>query len=339
MDIIIKADKKISGRYVATQSLNGRPIIEGLFQIAMKAGFDRIYVYAGDGAQMDLSTFKNAFPFQMIGSLDQSGNAITVEVDAVYHPGRLLRSLKKRARIERSILWRLNNDKDFEYAQILLNKTHFYPIGRYYIVPFAKYLARLFQKFNINANSVTFLCAGVGLLVCAALLSYNDIFVRLSFIGVLVWWLLDHVDGHLARLRYEQSKLGTFLDSFLGSLLLHMMHFALSLGLYFKTGSVLYLIVGIFYMFGNFMFILSNMLAFQLKIQSSDPERRDEAVFKKPTGLKRLISFLDDTDVRIHLLAVSCLFLIPQVSLFYNTIYCNIRWIINLAYRVIRRKI
>lgn len=338
MDLVIKADGKIGAELTALEYLDGRRIIERFLDTASKADFDHLLLYVKDpGDRRFFAEYGDRYQFSFIDSSYETKDAMLISADLVYHPESLLKALRRKKDPSGCVLWKIAKKEDVEYAQTILNKRNLYPFARYYIVPIARHAANMLAKHFISANSITILSAAFGILVCGIFLFYNDLLVRFSAIPILLWWYLDHVDGYLARIRYQQSKLGAFLDSFLGSLILHGMHLCLALGLFYKTGNAMYLIWGLLYLFGNFMFNTSNLLIAQLKKKN---EKRDSGVdiYMKPSGIKRAISFMDDTDFRIHLLAVSALFLFPQASLFYNAVYCNMRWSMNLIYRYFTMK-
>lgn len=91
------------------------------------------------------------------------------------------------------------------------SKEHF----AYYIIrPVSFWLATLFVMLKISANSVTWLSLIFGILgfICFFIGGYKLQVIASFFI--LVWLILDHVDGNLARYYRSQSKYGDFLDSF-----------------------------------------------------------------------------------------------------------------------------
>lgn len=145
------------------------------------------------------------------------------------------------------------------------------------------------------------------------LISYKN----LKFAGILMllWWMFDHIDGFVARKTNTESKQGAFIDSFLGGIMWDFFHVIIV----FVTNNYIW---GIYYLVGNYFFMFSNMLYSQLK--TTEPVH-SPFQFKA----KSVISFLDDTDVRIHFLVICCLCGSPVWSLIYNAIWFNIRWLMN----------
>jgi phosphatidylglycerophosphate synthase len=335
MNLIINANHKISGELTATYVLDGEMIIERLLKASSSGELENIYVYVDVEERKRLYNLKDKYYFEFIDSMNIFPQSLVAETNVVYHPERLekiFRSKNKNQKaIRRAILWVLKKKEDISYAQIMLNKRHLYPIARFYVVPLAKRIAFLFSKVNFSPNLLTFINAGIGLLICYFFLS--NILFRVNCFLILLWWTLDHVDGYLARLLKRQSPLGEFLDSFLGSALWHAMHLFIALGLYFSTHLPRYLILGIFYMYGNFMYARSNALRVKIKNEISRSSISSSvSKNKKLDILKRVISLMDDTDVRIHLLSFVSFFKLPILSLIYNTIYFNFRWMINFMY-------
>ncbi len=333
MDIIIRADRKIDNKLLALELLDGEVIIERLLNAAKTAGIKYVSIFTGySDNERKIGALKNKFHFKFIDSLDNLDRPLILDVSVVYHPGKLLALLASKKNPQKAAIWKIRSLEDLNFAQSMLNKRNFYPLARYYLVPVAKLLAKALEKTRITANFLTIADAFVGSVICLGLLIYNMHFVKILSLIILLWWMLDHADGYLARLKNQQTNFGAFLDSFLGSLLWHMMHLCLSLGLYFKYGRVIYLILGIFYMFGSFMFIFSNYLLAELKDNKSKSNNKKVSVFSKPQGVKRIISYMDDTDVRIHMLAITCFLGLPVISLIYHAIYCNFRWAVNFLY-------
>lgn len=333
MDLVINANYKIDGELVATWIIDGEMIIERLFKISHLGKFKNIYLYLDVKEREKLFSFKDRYCFKFIDSINTSPQSLVVETNIIYHPEKLKRIFraknKSQKAVQKTILWKLEDKKDVSYAQTMLNKRHLYPIARYYLVPLAQKIAFLLSKYNFSPNFVTFVNAGVGVVICYFFLINK--FLALNCFLILLWWTLDHADGHLARLLKKQTPLGEFLDSFLGSAIWHAMHLFIAFGLYFFTHLSLYLILGIFYMYGNFMYARSNALRIKMKSeknQSSISVSRNEKLHM----IKKAISLMDDTDVRIHLLSFVSFFKLPVVSLIYNTVYFNFRWMINFIY-------
>lgn len=84
--------------------------------------------------------------------------------------------------------------------------------------PLSFYIAPLFLRFGISANQVTLLGGGVLLAGLAGIVlgPYHATFLITGTILVNLWYLLDFVDGCIARYDDGGNPFGAFLDWFVG---------------------------------------------------------------------------------------------------------------------------
>lgn len=83
--------------------------------------------------------------------------------------------------------------------------------GKYVMRKLSIYLTILFSKTSIAPSGVTLLSILVGWLGCWRLFGGDW---RLGVLLINGWYLLDHVDGELARLKNQVSLTGLFFDTF-----------------------------------------------------------------------------------------------------------------------------
>jgi len=97
----------------------------------------------------------------------------------------------------------------------------------------------------ISANGVTFVSLIVGLLGCVLLSFGSGIHFLWGAILLQFWYLLDHVDGQIARYRKQESVTGIFFDYITH----HIIHMGVFLGIgwgaYSYTSTVAYILIGI----------------------------------------------------------------------------------------------
>jgi hypothetical protein len=108
---------------------------------------------------------------------------------------------------------------------------------KYVIRPLSFYLSVLFIEFGFTANGVTWLSMLLGL-VGSIFLALGDSFELVGCLLLLVWLILDHVDGNIARYNKTQSNYGDFLDTVACYLVLATFPLGLGIGSYFKEESV-----------------------------------------------------------------------------------------------------
>ena len=131
------------------------------------------------------------------------------------------------------------------YAQIRKSVAADGFIAHHLIRPLTRPLTRALLGTRVSPNQVTFLAlaAGVAAAVFAALGGYRD-----TAIAGGLYWLgnaLDCVDGDLARLRLQSSKLGEWLDSMTDEISTFSLLAGLGVGLYRDGAPPLWLAVGV----------------------------------------------------------------------------------------------
>jgi hypothetical protein len=122
--------------------------------------------------------------------------------------------------------------------------------------PAALYVTWLLCRWPISANAVT----GVTLIVgwaAAAILAMPGCF--LSGVAALwLWYLLDHVDGQLARLRRTQSVTGVYFDYMMHHLVHPAIAFALGYGMACSTDDLRWSLAGASFAWGTMALSLTN---------------------------------------------------------------------------------
>lgn len=109
----------------------------------------------------------------------------------------------------------------------------------YYIIrPISFYPTALFINLGISANQTTWISVVV-LLVGCVLLATGSYIAGLAGTGLaLVWLILDHVDGNIARFLRTPSPYGEFLDA-LGASVAHLIFLAAGIGFFVRPDSML----------------------------------------------------------------------------------------------------
>jgi phosphatidylglycerophosphate synthase len=234
----------------------------------------------------------------------------------------------------------LEKEEDYVSAQSILNKRKLYPIAKHYIVPLAHKLGDYLITKKVTPMQVTFL--SFFMLIFAGFLAISPIRWTYFIAGFCIWlyWLLDHTDGYIARKTHKSSKTGAYFDSVLGSVGLHFVFSSIALSNFMKTNDPFYLIIGMAYLFGSFMFVQSNDFDKYPDVDKKTKERKNsDKVLRGGETVsifKKVIAFFDDTDIRFHLLVLLCFFGCPVYMLVFYALYSNFRWVLNLTYRYIK---
>ena len=96
--------------------------------------------------------------------------------------------------------------------------------------PIAKVLSVFFINLNISANTITLLSGLLGLIGAILFSSNNKLAILLGSFGYILYYLLDYVDGIVARYKNKHSISGMFLDIFMGPIVAISMSCSIYLG-------------------------------------------------------------------------------------------------------------
>ena len=128
-------------------------------------------------------------------------------------------------------------------------KPHWREVGNWMVRkierPLALYFTWLFLHTPLTANQVTVLSIGVGMLGGICLFSSQAFLFLLGVFFFHAWYLLDHVDGQIARYRRSESLSGVYLD-YLSHYIVHTAFF-LGVGLqaYFLNFNLIFLFLAV----------------------------------------------------------------------------------------------
>jgi len=108
--------------------------------------------------------------------------------------------------------------------------------GYYFIRPLSLYMTYLALRLGLTANQITVLQTIAGLAGAVCLAFPN---AKMTIAGILLLqfgFVLDNVDGEVARFRKQVSVTGKFLDTVGHELVIPSMYFALGIATYFRLG-------------------------------------------------------------------------------------------------------
>lgn len=131
----------------------------------------------------------------------------------------------------------------------IVQKPNYKKIGnwmaRYLVRDIALPLTWLFLHTSISANGVTLISLIVGLIGCAIFAFGTRWAFLLGVCFLQLWYLLDHVDGQIARYRKQETITGIFFD-YISHHLIHMGVFmGISWGVFAYKANILYIFLGI----------------------------------------------------------------------------------------------
>ncbi len=231
-----------------------------------------------------------------------------LRTDRFYDTGRLRRRLRRGQSPESAVLWRLDRPEAiFSADEELTHRLTYQPIGKYWAFPLARRLAEGLRPTPVRPNLVT-LAAAVLMLAAAGLVAAGA--------GATGWTgraavatamalalVLDTADGRLARLQGTSSAFGRWLDQFLDELTDVALHAAIAWWAYSRDGLPLWLVVGILYASGKYLFLVQSTLGDELERRSSlsGPNSRSAGMIPRPRGLAGVVHMVGHADVRWHL--------------------------------------
>lgn len=110
--------------------------------------------------------------------------------------------------------------------------------GKWVIRRISIYVTWTLAQLGLGPNQVTLLSLVFAFIGVASLTFGN---FAVAILGINLWYLFDHVDGEMARLRNEISLSGTFFDTVINFLIQPFTFICLGIGLAERTGwSTLY---------------------------------------------------------------------------------------------------
>ena len=229
---------------------------------------------------------------------------------------------------------RINNEKNFlkaineMYSRIdkpPAEKIFFFTnlINR----PVGRVLTNTFINTSIRPNFITLLVLLTALIATCFLFSNQYKYILLSIFFFQLSSSLDCVDGPIARLKYQTSRLGSILDSYNDKIIKFLFYFAIGLNSYVLFGNI-------FSIYLSILLIVINISVHVLEIFFL---RKKQSYYKK-INQETKISFKNLLNSDLNIIGIGCIFLffkIPHLYLYLLILYFSIL-LINFLYRVFK---
>ena len=298
---------------LAAEVVLGRSMLDHLLELAtdLAPEGEPVLVHARPEEQRELrelagARFRPSLVF-MTGS--PRADALVLRTDRFYD----LRRLRRGRMPESAVLWRLDRPEAlFTADEELTRRLTYQPIGKYWAFPLAQWLAEKLCPTPVRPNTVTLaaaflMIASAGLI--AAGLSFSWSGRATIAMAMALALVLDTTDGRLARLQGTSSAFGRWLDQFLDELADLALHAAISWSAFVHDGRPVWLILGIIYASGKYLFLVQSTLGEELERgqsmrASNEPARR---IMQRPHGLAAIVHLIGHADVRWHLWIVLAL--------------------------------
>ena len=295
----------------------------------------------------ELASFSSRRGVEFVSGPPRADAAI-LRTDRLYDRARLRRGLRQGRSPESAVIWRLDRPESLLTAdQELTRRLSYQPLGKYWAFPLARRLAERLCPTSITPNSLT-LCAGIFMLSAAAMIAIGigggigRAAIALSLALALV---LDTADGRLARLQGTSSAFGQWLDQVLDELSDMALHAAIAWAAFSRDGWPLWLVLGIMYTSGKYLFVIQSLLGDELERSTNNvttqlAEIGEESARSRGRmgldGLTALVRLAGHADVRWHLWIVLAIAGRLEAALAVYAVYFPIRAFAGAARKGVR---
>ena len=321
----------------AVELVQGRAVIDHLLDLAAEIEPDRdLSVVVSPDDRALIQAHINAHPsgrFVIAGDRSSEG-ATVLRTDRLYDASRLRKALKHGKDPDAAAIWRLDVPHGLEGADDeLIRRRTFQPLGRYWALTPARGLARALAPTRIRPNAVT-LAAGSLVLGAAGIVAFlpkgfaPNVTAAAALASALV---LDTSDGHLARLQGTASAFGRWLDGWLDEVGDMVLHAAVAWSAFSQTGWVGWLLLGMLYAMGKFLFVVGTS-------GMNEGEQSAGARMSAPpeSFAARVVRLAGHADLRWHLWIVLAALGKLEVALAAYAVYCPARAVLGAARKAVR---
>jgi phosphatidylglycerophosphate synthase len=314
----------------------GRPVLDHLIELARGCGASTVAVHArfDEHASLRASLSATHVASVQLVTGPPPENALILRSDRLYDPSRLRQAVRRGRDPETAVIWRLDRPRGLDGAgDEMLRRRSYQPIGRFWALAPARALAQRLAPTTIRPNAVT-LASGALMLICAAVVALGGSSpaargITAALLGLAL--VLDTADGHLARLQGTASDFGRWLDAQLDELGDMALHAAIAWSAFARTGQPGWLVLGMGYAMGKYLFITGAM-------SGESPSAGTIAVAdpRPPSGLRALAVLAGHADVRWHLWIVLAACGRLDLALITYAAYFPLRAIAGAARKAVR---
>jgi phosphatidylglycerophosphate synthase len=235
-------------------------------------------------------------------------DAAVLRTDRFYDRSRLRRRLRRGDPPESAVLWRLDRPESLLAAdEELTRRLTYQPIGKLWAFPLAERIAERLRPTSIRPNAVT-AASGALMLAAAALVAFGPTgpaAAAVTAAAMAMALVLDTADGRLARLQGTTSEFGRWLDEFLDELVDLALHAAIAWSAFVRDGRPVWLLLGIAYVSGKYLFRIQSSLGQQLERRMNTPALGSPSLRlargHHRHGLAALSRLIGHADLRWHL--------------------------------------
>jgi hypothetical protein len=261
---------------LAAEVVLGRSMLRHLLDLALELSDQhqpvRVHARAEDHRELrELIKDRYQTRVELVSDATGPEDAI-LRTDRFYDAARLRAVLRRGRSPETAVIWRLDQPGTLLTAEEeLTHRLSYQPLGKYWAFPLAQRLAEALRSTPIRPNVVTL--AAAGLMFGAAGLVAGGVSgwagraaIAMAMATALV---LDTTDGRLARLQGTCSAFGRWLDHCLDELTDLALHAAIAWATFVRAASPLWLLLGIAYASGKYLFLVQSTWGDELERDSS----------------------------------------------------------------------
>ncbi|WP_165251413.1 CDP-alcohol phosphatidyltransferase family protein [Paludisphaera soli] len=311
-NLVIDARPRGPRGLIAAEVVLGRPVLSRLVEQAREivGPGSVIAVLAARGRSADVAPLlDDAGSVRVEFVEDMPADGAVLRTDRLYDGRRLRRALSRGRDPESAAFWRLDRPESLAGAEQELNRRlNYQPLGRYWAFPLAERLAASLQHSRVGPNALTLgagalMLSGVAAVACGGLGWTGRAATALAFAAALV---LDTADGRLARLQGACTAFGRWLDQVLDELADVALHAAIAWASFVATGSPTWLVLGMLFASGKYMFLIQSLTGEDLEkstLADAAPPRsaRSGRLASVAGPVRRLVAALGHADLRWHL--------------------------------------
>ena len=149
------------------------------------------------------------------------------------------------------------NIKDVKNSYKIESMKGFPFVARYFGRPLGDYFSVIFYNLGFSANQVTLFRFLVSILGYCLLFVDSYLYISLGVLCLLFAFVLDFVDGHIARLRNKATYWGKYLDGIVDYIFPAFLSFPISLRIYIETQNYYFISLSLICIF----FVLVNRVS------------------------------------------------------------------------------
>jgi hypothetical protein len=117
--------------------------------------------------------------------------------------------------------------------------------GRNFVRKISIYISFLFVKIGIKAMAVTTIVLFLGILSALAFSTGGKIWFFAGILLLQLWYVMDQVDGEVARYNEETSFTGMYFDKLVHYIVHPIVFMGIGVGLYRDSGQIFYMFAGL----------------------------------------------------------------------------------------------